>query len=591
MVQPGGEQDELGTWAHRTKPTENQPGGNMAMDAAIRQTTREWVANDVDPLSREELDDLLTRADAGSAEAAQELDERMSELPRFGTAGMRAPVRAGANGMNRAVVIRTTAGLAAWLRRTQPGGPVFIGRDARHGSEAFAREAAAVLAAAGFDARLLTEPLPTPVLAYVTRAHGAAAGIQITASHNPPADNGYKLYLRGGVQPVAPTDAEIEDEIAASPPAAAVPRADTWQCCTGALEKYLGRVVHVPRRTAGPPRGPRVAATALHGVGAAALREALRRCGFDDVSFVPAQEHPDPDFPTVDFPNPEEPGATDALLAHARDNAADLAIALDPDADRCALGVAEDGRWRMLRGDETGVLLGWHIMSALQEPCDPPPLVATTFVSATMLGRMAADFGVRYAETRTGFKWLTRADDGRGTGLVYAYEEALGHCVDPGHVRDKDGISAAVLCCDLAARLAAQDRDLPDLLDELSLRHGVHRTDQVSLRVPNSTERMAQLRAQPPAELAGAPMRLRDLLPGADALELTGAGDTRVVVRPSGTEPKLKCYLQVVEHPAPEAHAGDPAAALATAKQRAADRTARLGTAVAELLAPPGPAA
>ncbi|GAB2733652.1 phospho-sugar mutase [Salinifilum aidingensis] len=559
------------------------------MDATIRQTAREWVANDVDPLSREQLDDLLARSDAGSVEAAQELTERMSGLPRFGTAGMRAPVRAGANGMNRSVVIRTTAGLADWLRRAEPGGLVFVGRDARHGSEAFAREAAAVLAAAGFDARLLADPLPTPVLAHVTRARGAAAGIQITASHNPPADNGYKLYLRGGVQPVAPTDAEIENGIAASAPAAAVPRADTWQWCTDALEGYLDRVIHLTRRT-DRSAAPRVAATALHGVGAGPLREALRRCGVGDVSFVPEQEHPDPEFPTVNFPNPEEPGATDALLRHAQGSAADLAIALDPDADRCALGVADGGRWRMLRGDETGVLLGWHVLSTLGGGRAPVPLVASTLVSATMLGRMAEDFGVRHAETPTGFKWLVRAGDGRGTGLVYAYEEALGHCVDPEHVRDKDGISAAVLCCDLAARLAAQGRGLPDLLDELFLRYGVHSTDQVSLRVSDGAERAARLRERPPAELAGTPLRLRDPLSATDALVLTGDGGTRVVIRPSGTEPKLKCYLQVVEHPAPEAHAGDAAAALAAAKQRASDRLARLGTAVAELLAPDEPA-
>lgn len=562
----------------------------------MRQTAREWVANDVDPLSRSELQRLIREADSGSATAERELTERMSGMPRFGTAGLRAPVRAGANAMNRAVVIRTTFGVASWLLRNDGSGLVLIGRDARHGSEEFATTAAAVLAAAGFAVRVLSEPLPTPVLAHATRAHSAVAGIQITASHNPPEDNGYKLYLHGGVQLVSPTDTEIEAEISATPPAREVPLADTWQWYDSGLVDYLDRVLELPRS---PHRRLRIAATALHGVGAEPLRQALLRAGFDDVRFVASQVEPDPDFPTVGFPNPEEPGATDALLELAERVDADLAIALDPDGDRCALGVREPTGWRMLRGDETGVLLAEHVLSTIDEPAARSALVATTLVSATMLRAIAADFDVRYAETLTGFKWLVRAGDGRGTGLVYAYEEALGHCVDPDHVRDKDGISAALFGCDLAASLAARGSDLPGLLEQLQLRYGVHETGQVSVRVSDLgmiDETMRRLRQRPPETLGATRVDTRDLLPDTDGLVLTGDGGLRVVIRPSGTEPKLKCYLQVVEHPADtanqpasRANVADPATPdtpLTVAKRRAAHRLAELRAAVTGLVSP-----
>ncbi|MEV0054159.1 phospho-sugar mutase [Saccharopolyspora shandongensis] len=540
----------------------------MTLDAQLREVARQWIAGDVDPRTQAELRLLLDADDP-------ELADRMSGMPQFGTAGLRAAVRAGSNGMNRAVVVRTTAGVAAWLtERGHGGGVVVVGRDARHGSEDFATDAAGVLSAAGFDVRMLPEPLPTPVLAHAARALDAVAGIQITASHNPPQDNGYKLYLRGGIHLVSPVDTEIEAAIAATPAANAVPRKESWSILDSALDAYLARVATLPR---GDARTLRIAATALHGVGAQTLRQALHRAGFDDVHLVASQEKPDPDFPTVGFPNPEEPGATDELLALAAEVGADLAIALDPDADRCALGVREDGAWRMLRGDETGVLLGQHILSTVDKSADP--LVATTIVSATMLRSIAAEFGVRYDETLTGFKWLVRAGDGAGTGLVYAYEEALGHCVDPDAVRDKDGISTAVLGSDLAATLKASGGGLPELLDALSAKHGVHQTGQVSVRVTDLSvipRIMARLRERPPTSLAATTVDVEDLLPGTDALVITGAGGLRVVIRPSGTEPKLKCYLQVVEH------AGE--LPLAAAKQRAADRLDALEQAVSDLV-------
>jgi phosphomannomutase len=448
---------------------------------------------------------------------------------------------------------------------------VIVGRDARRGSAEFAAAAAAVMAGAGFAVRVLPEPLPTPVTAFLVRAEHAVAGIQITASHNPPADNGYKLYLEDGAQIAPPDDRLIEAAIRGVPPAISVPTA------VGALpvgeadvDRYLDRVATLPRGTA---RDLRIVLTPMHGVGGATAVEALRRSGFTDVRVVVEQAAPDPNFPTVAFPNPEEPGAPDLLLQLASDVDADLAVALDPDGDRCALGVRDrDGTWRMLRGDETGVLLGAHLLSTMDRLVHPDPLVATTIVSSSLLSSIAAAHGARYAETLTGFKWLVRA----GAGLVYAYEEALGHCCDPDFVRDKDGISAAVLAADLAATLKAAGRSLLDALDDLAVQHGLHLTDQVSVRVDEPARLMATVRANPPAALAGADVQTEDLLPDANVLRLTG-NNLRVVIRPSGTEPKLKAYLQVVEP------VGD-ATNLNQARETATARLAEVRAAVTELL-------
>ncbi|HEY0639656.1 MAG TPA: phospho-sugar mutase, partial [Pseudonocardiaceae bacterium] len=494
----------------------------------------------------------------------------------FGTAGLRGVVRAGPNGMNTAVVRGTTAGLARWLHaHGHAGGPVVVGRDARHRSEEFARETAGVLAAAGFDVRVLPRPLPTPVLAFAVRRLGAVAGVQITASHNPPADNGYKVYLDAGAQLVPPADAEIEAAIGAAGPALAVPTTDTWRVLgEDVVEAYVDRVAALPRGTA---RTLRVAVTPMHGVGGATLRAALERAGFTDVHEVAAQLDPDPDFPTVAFPNPEEPGAVDLLLALAADVDADLAVALDPDADRCALAVPGPDGWRMLRGDETGVLLGAHVLSTVDRAARPDPLVATTIVSSSLLGAVATAHGARYDETLTGFKWIVRAGDGHGTGLVFGYEEALGLCVDPDVVRDKDGISAAVLACDLAATLKAAGRTLPDALDDLALAHGLHVTEPVTVRLTESgSAAMARVRAALPATVDGEPVTAEDLLPLTDGVRLRGPG-RRVVIRPSGTEPKLKAYLEVVVPVA-------DAAALPAAREEATARLAGLRRAVTELL-------
>ncbi len=495
----------------------------------------EWIAHDPDPVTAAEL----------AACSPGELAARFAAPLRFGTAGLRGPVRGGPDAMNTATVLRASWAVAQVLTaRGFGGGTVVVGYDARHGSRGFAAAAADVLAAEGFSVMLLPSALPTPVVAFAVRTLGAAAGVQITASHNPAADNGYKVYFQGGMQIVAPTDADIEAAMAAAPPADRIARRTVTPVDDELVQRYIARAAAV-RRGSGSVR---VALTALHGVGGAVAVEVLLRAGFPDVHVVAEQFEPDPDFPTVAFPNPEEPGATDALLALAAAVRADVAVALDPDADRCAVGIAVDGHWRMLSGDETGWLLGDYILARL--PGAERAVVASTVVSSRMLAAIAAGYGVHHVETLTGFKWLARADEGLPGTLVYAYEEAIGHCVDPGAVRDKDGISAAVLVCDLVAALRDRGQSVTDALDALARRHGVHVGAAVSRRVSDVAEAAAvtrRLRAHPPGRLAGFPVTATDL-EAADALIFTGGNNdtsVRVVVRPSGTEPKLKCYLEV----------------------------------------------
>jgi phosphomannomutase len=507
-------------------------------------TPEDWIAHDPDPVTAAEL--------AGCDRA--ELAARFARPLRFGTAGLRGPIRGGPDAMNLAVVLRTTWAVAKVLTdRELAGSAVIVGRDARHGSAAFAVATAEVLAATGFSVVLLPHPVPTPVLAFAVRHTGAAAGIQITASHNPPTDNGYKVYLDGGIQIISPTDHEIETAMAVAPFADEIARAHVEPDDANLVEEYIERAARV-RRSSGPVR---VALTPLHGVGGAVAVETLRRAGFGDVHTVASQFRPDPDFPTVRFPNPEEPGATDALLALAEDADAEIAIALDPDADRCAVGIPTPAGWRMLSGDETGWLLGDFILSRTEPDQLATSVVASTVVSSRMLSAIAAHWGARHVETLTGFKWLARADaDLPGSTLIYAYEEAIGHCVDPAAVRDKDGISAAVLACDLVSTLKLSRRSVLDALDDLARRFGVHVGAAVSRAVTDADEATAlmhRLRTSPPRRLAGFASATTDLLqrPGldrTDALIFTGGdADTsaRVVVRPSGTEPKVKCYIEV----------------------------------------------
>ncbi|WP_326610663.1 phospho-sugar mutase [Streptomyces scopuliridis] len=505
-----------------------------------------WQAEDPDSDTREELGKIIDAGDTGT------LAERFAGTLQFGTAGLRGELGAGPMRMNRAVVIRAAAGLAAYLIAQGHGdGLVVIGYDARYKSADFARDTAAVMTGAGLRAAVLPRPLPTPVLAFAVRHLGAVAGVEVTASHNPPQDNGYKVYLGGGSQIVPPADGEIAARIAAVGPLAGVARPDDGWDILGdeVLTAYLERTDAV--LTPGTPRTAHVVHTALHGVGTETLLAAFARAGFPEPALVAEQAEPDPAFPTVAFPNPEEPGAMDLAFATARRVRPDLIIANDPDADRCAVAVPDDtavSGWRMLTGDEVGALLAAHLVHK-----GATGTFAESIVSSSLLGRIAGAAELGYEETLTGFKWIARVE-----GLRYGYEEALGYCVDPDGVRDKDGITAALLVAELASELKAQDRTLSDLLDDLAVTHGLHATDQLSVRVQVLsliTDAMRRLRENPPTELAGLTVastedltRGTDTLPPTDGLRyhLEGAYRARVIVRPSGTEPKLKCYLEVV---------------------------------------------
>ena len=568
---------------------------------------RAWIADDPDPVTRAELSELLeaATAEAGptSAEALADLTDRFSGPLEFGTAGLRGEIAAGPHRMNRAVVIRAAAGLSAFLAEHTVGSAsssaaqpftVVIGCDARYGSADFARDTASVVTAAGGRALLLPAKLPTPVLAFAVQHLDADAGVMVTASHNPPRDNGYKVYLGTrpltaldgpeqaahgtGAQIVPPADELIAERIAAVDAVASVPRAGFgWESLgSEVVTAYLESLTRLS--AAADSRGAlRIVTTALHGVGATTLARALDKSGFADVHPVESQRDPDPDFPTVAFPNPEEDGALDESTALADDVNADLILANDPDADRLSAAVpSPDGSgWYQLSGDEVGLLLGEAVALRLAEAEESvaesahEPVFASSVVSSRSLAALAARHGIAHTPTLTGFKWISRVP-----GIVYGYEEALGYCVDPGTVRDKDGISAALLFAAYASRLRAAGRTIPDELARIRATDGVFRTQPLTFRLEDTAliaEAMAALRANPPTELGGSPVTevvdmtlgYGDLAPTNGIVVLTQTGD-RAIVRPSGTEPKLKCYLEAVEdveHVDPELAAKDPARA------------------------------
>ena len=602
-------------------PVPGHPVPGDPVPGELAERARAWIADDPDAADRAELQDLLAAAVRGDAAggadgapgraAAADLADRFAGRLEFGTAGLRGAMAAGPNRMNRAVVRAATAGLARWLHEHRPPGTgVVLGWDARHRSAEFASEAAAVLTGAGIPVHLLPGRSPTPLLAFAIRHLSAAAGVMITASHNPPADNGYKLYLGDGVQIVPPADAEIEaaiqgvgplSGIALGPPGGPLITQHGDEIAQAYLDAILAASPSVPP-PGGRVRDVRVVYTSLHGVAGPLMLRAISRAGYPAPYVVPGQAEPDPDFPTVSFPNPEEPGALDLALADARRLEADLVLASDPDGDRLAVAVpdpAASGGWRKLTGDQLGGLLGAFVLDATRgqpdsgqadsghgDPEQTAPdqrLAATTVVSSSLLSRIASAAGVQYAETLTGFKWIVRAADQRpGTRFVFGYEEALGYAVGD-VVRDKDGISAAIALLGLAAQAWAAGQSLLDRWDALEQAHGVHLTAQLTLptRVPG--EIMAGLRAAAPGTLGQAAVRgVTDLarggeLPPTDALILRLDG-ARVVLRPSGTEPKLKAYLEVTEPVAP----GD----LAGGRRRAESRMTPLRIAVEALLAP-----
>ena len=508
------------------------------MTAELLRTAQDWAADDPHEGDRAEIEAVILAGDV------DELSRRFAGPLTFGTAGLRGPLRAGPAGMNAAVVTRAAAGLARHLADSgHAGGSVVIGFDARRRSDEFAHVSAGVLAGAGFAVQVLPRPLPTPVLSFAVRHLGCVAGVMVTASHNPPDDNGYKVYLADGAQLVPPADRQIEAAIAAAGPAREVPLSDEWLTLGDDVEAdYVAAVVAALEPERVPDRdGLVVAYTAMHGVGAETTRAVFAAAGLAAPHSVPEQETPDPAFPTVAFPNPEDPGATDLLRALGTRIGADVAIAEDPDADRCAVVCGG----RQLTGDEVGALLAdWLLRRGVRGT------YASSLVSGSLMHVIAAAAGQPSAETPTGFKWIIRAGSD-GAPLVFGYEEALGYAVTPSVARDKDGISASLAVALLAAELKAEGRTLTDRLDELAQEHGLFVTGQLSARVEDLTRisgAMVRLRAQPPATLLGRPVAVTDLAhqePPVDAVRLLGDG-VRVIVRPSGTEPKLKAYLETV---------------------------------------------
>ncbi|MFZ0529429.1 MAG: phospho-sugar mutase [Propionicimonas sp.] len=515
------------------------------IDAALRERIGAWRAQDPDVATAAALDDLLARADAGDDTAGAELADAFAGPLSFGTAGLRGPLGPGPARMNRVVVSQAAAGLAAYLLAAgHEGGRVIVGFDARYNSEVFAKDTAEILAGAGLLPLLCSRALPTPVVAFGIGHFACVAGVVVTASHNPPQDNGYKVYLGDGSQIIPPTDSQIAAEIAAvsARPLADIARSDDYPLVGDDLvAAYVARAASLVPAAA--PREVSWVYTALHGVGAAVVDQVIAAAGFPEPARVGAQIDPDPAFPTVAFPNPEEPGAIDLALALARTVGADVAVANDPDADRCAIAAVIGGDWRMLTGDELGALLADDLLRR-----GVRGTYACSVVSSTLLCSMAAAHGQPFVTTLTGFKWI-----GRVPGLAFGYEEAIGYCTDASAVPDKDGITTLLRVLALVAALRADGLTVADRLDEIARVHGLHLTSQLAFRVADLqliTDAMARVRTSPPSVLAGEPVAVTDLALGSADLPPTDGmlfvGDTvRAVVRPSGTEPKLKCYLQV----------------------------------------------
>lgn len=527
------------------------------MNAQLLAEVQAWIADDPDPKTAAELTRLVADGDEAT------LNKYFAGFLQFGTAGLRGPIGPGPSCMNRAVVGRTAAGLVAYMKERGMT-RVVIGRDARYGSEDFTQESAEIFSGAGFEVFVLPRPLPTPVLAFATLDLKCDVGVMVTASHNPPQDNGYKVYIgptADGIdyaasQIISPTDGFIAKKIDAIKSLAGQTRGSKWTVLDDAVvDKYIARTAKLAPR----PGSLKIVYTAMHGVGTETLEKAFAEAGFPKLILVSEQSQPDPDFPTVAFPNPEEPGAIDLALAKAREVGADLVIANDPDADRCAAAVNDpNGGWRMLRGDELGVIFGeWIARSFATEKRTGS--FGNSIVSSSALGKIAAHYGIDFKEVLTGFKWLAKIED-----LAFGYEEAIGYAVDSATVNDKDGISAALFLAQIATDLNAQGKTLVDLLNEVWNRHGFHGTEQISIRVSDMTriaDLLAGLRKNPPAEIAGRSVSSiddlaapKDGLPPTDGLRIWLDGGIRIIIRPSGTEAKMKCYIEVITKDAQSAN-------------------------------------
>lgn len=515
------------------------------MNEALVKEVEAWISDDPDPVTAAHLQALL---DAGDEAALKPL---FNGFLQFGTAGLRGPIGAGPSCMNRAVVGRTAAGIAQYMK-ARGMRKVVIGRDARYGSEDYTFESAEILSGAGMDVYILPRPLPTPVLAFATSHLQCDVGIMVTASHNPPQDNGYKVYIgpsADGIEYAAsqiinPTDGFIAEEIAKITSLKSLPRGKEWTVLgEEIISLYIQRTIALAPR----PGDIKIVYTAMHGVGTETVQRVFNHAGFASLILVDEQCSPDPDFPTVAFPNPEEPGAIDLALAKARDFGADLVIANDPDADRCAAAINDPKvGWRMLRGDELGVIFGEWIART-----HPKGTMGNSIVSSSALRKIAAHYNVDFKEVLTGFKWLAKIED-----LAYGYEEAIGYAVDSETVNDKDGVSAALFLAQIAMDLKRDGLTLSNLLDEIWARHGFHGTEQISIRVADMssiTRLLAGLRKNPPREIAGRTVEsIDDLaapadgLPPTDGLRIWLSGGVRIIVRPSGTEAKMKCYIEVI---------------------------------------------
>ncbi|MEY4164115.1 MAG: hypothetical protein RLZZ79_1067 [Actinomycetota bacterium] len=518
------------------------------ISAELREAVISWIADDPDPKTRAQLESMLEGGDES------ELRSCFSGFLEFGTAGLRGPLGPGPSRMNRAVVSKTALGLARFMAKSGLKS-IVIGRDARYGSEDFTRDTAEIMSGAGFDVYVLPRPLPTPVLAFAVRKLNCDVGVMVTASHNPPQDNGYKVYLGGtvngtiynGSQIIAPTDSEISHAIATAPQLRDTPRGNSW---TVLPEQVISDYIDETAKLAQRPAEMKIVYTAMHGVGKEVISKVFERAGMPKLILVSEQAEPDPDFPTVAFPNPEEPGAIDLALAKAREVGADLVIANDPDADRCAAAINDSKTgWRMLRGDEVGIILGEYL--AVNAP-DKVGVFANSIVSSSALRKIAEHYQLPFTETLTGFKYLAKV-----TNLRFGYEEALGYCVDAKIVNDKDGISAALLLAQIAADLKEVGSNFESFLDQIWQRIGFHATRQISVRTRDLSDIenvMGRLRTNRPTSIAGFEItgfddleQPSDGLPPTNGIRLWLAGKYRVIVRPSGTEPKIKCYIEVVE--------------------------------------------
>jgi phosphomannomutase len=515
------------------------------MDAMLRAEVEAWIADDPDPVTAAQLQELLVNQD----EAA--LKKFFNGFLQFGTAGLRGPIGPGPSCMNRAVVGRAAAGIAHYMKERGMT-KVVVGRDARYGSEDFTQETAEIMSGAGMDVFILPRPLPTPVLAFATEYLKCDIGIMVTASHNPPEDNGYKVYIgptADGInyassQIINPTDGFMASDIDAVTSLKSLPRGKNW---TVLGEEVITEYVKRTSALAPRPGDMKIVYTAMHGVGTEVVQRVFNHAGFATLILVDEQCTPDPDFPTVAFPNPEEPGAIDLALKKARDFGAELVIANDPDADRCAAAINDPVvGWRMLRGDELGIILGEWIART-----KPKGTFGNSIVSSSALRKISGHYRINFQEVLTGFKWLAKIED-----LAFGYEEAIGYSVDSETVNDKDGISAALFLAQIATDLKREGLTLSDLLNEVWTRHGFHGSEQISIRVSDMgaiTKLLAALRKSPPAEIAGRKVDAiddlaapKDGLPPTDGLRIWLAGGIRIIVRPSGTEAKMKCYIEVI---------------------------------------------